>query len=684
MLVGNSLLLRKSVAELWPLIKPVGRDNLPLTELLINEYVQTHPAAKTDPSKGRPGESLIASWNNSLPDVIEALLARDLREVEVLIEYSTPGMAGAADVVLAGRHPQTKDLSYVAVELKQWRKAVVSPTNPISVNAGYDKPKLHPVRQVQRYCEYLVQHLAPLHGRPQLIAGAALLHNARHEVASLFDLKTSDHGRLYTRDQLGQFESFLAARLEAGASGSNAADILCRAQEYEAPSSSEAFSHVGDAHPVFALQEEQEIAFQMVYEKVLAGDASRGGKKVFIIQGGPGSGKTAVAVELLRTLKQEGRHVVHASGSRSFTTNLRSAAVAAAPYGTKVAAKKQAGKDYRYFQQFGELPENSLEVLICDEAHRVRYRSDGRDVKKWVKERGLPQADELISAAEVPVFLLDDWQSLRPDEVGTVSYLVERAKACGCEWEVIELPGMFRAEGSAEFRNWVTKLLSLTPTTATTWVPDGRIDVRLAETPDEMESFLAQRMAAEGTQARITAGFCWEWKTPKSGELLMEVQIDDWHRPWNAKEGVQFDDVPETSQWATDPRGFGQIGCIYTAQNFEFDWTGVIFGPDLVWRDGHFVVDRTQTHDSKLKRASVSDDQVDRLVRHAYHVLLTRARRGIVMYSQDPDTRNALRGLITGTVADSPLAKPRRRRRPRPRTTVVERAAAEQLAIEFD
>ncbi|WP_406090817.1 DNA/RNA helicase domain-containing protein [Streptomyces sp. NBC_01013] len=122
--------------------------------------------------------------------------------------------------------------------------------------------------------------------------------------------------------------------------------------------------------------------------------------------------------------------------------------------------------------------------------------------------------------------------------------------------------------------------------------------------------------------------------------MLVEVQIGEWHRPWNAKDGVQLDSVPESSQWATDPRGFGQIGCIYTAQNFEFDWTGVIIGPDLVWQNGRFTVDRTGTHDGRLKQKTVSDAQVDRLIRHAYHVLLTRARSGIVIYSEDEGTRN--------------------------------------------
>ncbi|MFF1713815.1 DNA/RNA helicase domain-containing protein [Streptomyces sp. NPDC058268] len=670
------MLLRKSAAELRPLIVPVGQDTLPLTQRLINEYVQSHPRKK------QPGSGLIASWEHSLPEVVEALTSRGLDDVEVLIEYSTPGMAGEADVILAGQHPTTGDLSYVVIELKQWHKAEVSPGNPIAVDAGYDKPKLHPVRQVQRYCEYLIQRLVPLHGKRDRIAGVALLHNASHEVSSLFDLKRSTHGQLYTRDQREDFRRFLSTRLAGGVSGAQAADVFCQAQQYEAPSSSEAFSRVGSPHPVFALQKEQEIAFQEVHREVGA-SGGKGRKKVIIVQGGPGSGKTAVAVELLRTLRQEGRNVVHASGSRSFTKNLRDATVAAAPYGRKGTAERQSRKDYRYFQQFGHLPEDSVEVLICDEAHRVRLKSDGRDVKRAAKARGLCQADELIHVAETPIFLLDDWQSLRPKEVGTVDYLVERAKACGCDYEVIELPGMFRAEGSIAFREWVTKLLSLKATTAPAWVPDGLIDVRLAESPEEMETFLERRIREDNLQARMTAGFCWEWKTPLNGELLLEVQIKDWHRPWNAKEGVSLDDVPETSQWATDPRGFGQVGCIFTAQNFEFDWTGVILGPDLLWRNGQFVVDRAKTRDSKLQEKWVSDERVDQLVRHAYHVLLTRGRRGVVLYSEDTITRNALRELISGTVADSPLAKPPRKKLP-PVITPAEKAVAQQLAIEFE
>lgn len=407
------------------------------------------------------------------------------------------------------------------------------------------------------------------------------------------------------------------------------------------------------------------MAFQRVHEAVRkAANGPR--KQVIIIEGGPGSGKTALAVELLRTLKQQGRQVVHASGSRAFTSNLRAAAVRMRPRGVSyVTAEAQARADYRYFQQFGKLPENALQVLICDEAHRLRKRSRGRDVPSWVYARGWDQADELIHAAEVPVFLLDEWQSLAPDEVGTTEYLKERARACGHEPVVHRLPGMYRAGGSARFREWVAELLGLQTSTPRPWEADGRIEVSLADTPSAMETHLERRLREETGAARIVAGFCWEWEKPKNG-LRMEVRIGDWHRAWNALTPAPEADAPDTTQWATDPRGFGQVGCIYTAQNFEFDWSGVIIGPDLVWRGDRFVVDRTKTHDDNLQRKSVSDAQVDRLVRNAYHVLLTRARRGVVLYSEDLETRNKLKELITGSVSEPRSRRGRRRRRSRP------------------
>ncbi len=96
--------------------------------------------------------------------------------------------------------------------------------------------------------------------------------------------------------------------------------------------------------------------------------------------------------------------------------------------------------------------------------------------------------------------------------------------------------------------------------------------------------------------------------------------------------------------------GFGQVGCVYTAQGFEYDWSGVILGPGLVWRTDRWVTDRTASKDPVFRK-STTDADIDRLIRNTYKVLLTRGMIGTVVYSTDPETRTKLRELVTGQQA---------------------------------
>lgn len=162
-----------------------------------------------------------------------------------------------------------------------------------------------------------------------------------------------------------------------------------------------------------------------------------------------------------------------------------------------------------------------------------------------------------------------------------------------------------------------------------------------------MERLLRQKEAA-GFTARISAGFCWPWSDPSKDGLVGDVIIGDWVRPWNNKGDRRIGSAPPSALWATEPGGFDQVGCVYTAQGFEFDWAGIILGPDIVWRDGHFETVRSANRDPQFRsRNRISNAEFDRLVRHAYKVLLTRGMRGTLIYSVDPPTRDALRTLLS-------------------------------------
>lgn len=151
-----------------------------------------------------------------------------------------------------------------------------------------------------------------------------------------------------------------------------------------------------------------------------------------------------------------------------------------------------------------------------------------------------------------------------------------------------------------------------------------------------------------GYGARMTAGYCWPWSDPrKDGTLVDDVVIGSWSHPWNVKGDRAVGGLPPAPLWASDPAGFSQVGCVYTAQGFEYDWNGVIIGPDLVWRTDHWTVQRSASKDPDFRNATkVSDEEFDRLVRNVYKVLLTRGMVGTLIHSVDEETQEMLRRVV--------------------------------------
>lgn len=580
------------------------------------------------------------SWKRSLPILAGDLVDAGLGDVEMLVEYHLPLTSQRADVVLAGTHPKTGEASYVVVELKQWSAAYAFEGDPeiLDVPGVPGGPRLHPVIQVRGYCEYLFDFARVLADQPDALAGMAYLHNASDPalVKDLLAVPMSTTGRLFTAADRGSMLEFLQSRLAPGP-GRQAADLLINSPV--APSKQLlklAAAEIRD-RPQFRLIGNQQLAVDLVMHTV---EHARAGntKRVIAVTGGPGSGKSVIALSLVGELARRGRTVIHATGSRSFTQTLRKVAAVRAP---KVKAL------FKYFNQFMAADPNGLDVLIMDEAHRIRNTSVDRYTRAEFRTDRL-QIDELIAAARVPVFLLDEHQVVRPGEMGTLTQIENHAKHLGLGFEHISLGEQFRCGGSEEYVQWVIRLLGLSEDDPpAVWSGDPQFDVLVADTPEEMEHYLLSQIQ-QGYTARMTAGYCWPWSDArKDATLVSDVQIGTWSRPWNSKSERRIGDAPPSALWATDEGGFGQVGCIYTAQGFEYDWNGVIIGPDLVWRNGRFASVREANRDPDFRNSNkVPDNRFDVLVRHVYKVLLTRGMIGTVIYSTDRETREALRSLI--------------------------------------
>ena len=252
-----------------------------------------------------------------------------------------------------------------------------------------------------------------------------------------------------------------------------------------------------------------------------------------------------------------------------------------------------------------------------------------------------------MRAARVPVFLLDEHQGVRPFEIGTVAGIEEACARNGASVQKVPLDGQFRCGGSELYVRWVEALLGLRPGGPQPWPRDDSFQLLLADSPERMEAELRRRIG-EGYVGRITAGFCWPWSQPRpDGTLADDVVIGAWRRPWNAKRAL--DGIPAAMLWATDPAGFGQVGCVYTAQGFEYDYGGVIMAADLVWRRDHWEANSAASRDRDVNKA----DDFDDLVRNTYKVLLTRGLLGSVIYSVDQETQDMLAQLAVPPLPDA-------------------------------
>jgi hypothetical protein len=616
------------------------------SEQFIRQTVQNQIAGQLSDSffrhfRYRPSPGEVQSWQNSLRAVCQVFQHAGLEDHGILLEYRLPLTSRRLDCMVCG-HDEARAPSAVIVELKQWSACGEGASDQLVSTwvGGAERDVLHPSAQVRQYRQYLVDtHTAFYEGRPPVALDAcAYLHNYHREAEDPLYATRYDEllaaAPAFCADDVTPLSDFLTRRLAAG----DGLPVLERVEQSRYRPSRKLMEHVArviHGEPAYVLLDEQLVVYETVMAAARAGFDGRR-KAALIVRGGPGTGKSVIALNLMADLMLEGRNAHYATGSRAFTETLRSI------IGTRGAVQ------FKYFNSYMDAAPNEIDVLICDEAHRIRKASHSRFTPK-TKRTGRPQVEELIDAAKVTVFLLDDCQGVRPDEIGSSGMIRATAERMGCAVREFQLEAQFRCAGSDGFVNWVTNTLGLERTANVMW--DGAeeaFDFRLYHSPDALEAAIRRR-AAEGHSARMTAGFCWPWtKQPlDDGTLAEDVIIGDYRRPWNARpEATRLaKGIPKATVWAHDPAGIEQIGCVYTAQGFEFDYVGVIFGTDLVYDldRQQWVGHKTRSHDNVVKR---SGDRLTDLLKNTYRILLSRGLKGCYVHFMDPATETFVRTRI--------------------------------------
>jgi len=623
----------------------------------IEDAVQNRIASKLRDAFSRhyrfapsPGEE--NAWRNSLRAMSQVFQFGNFTDHGVILEYQLPLTSRRLDCLIAGQDGEGQGEA-VIIELKQWSECEATEDSTIvrTIVGGGRREVLHPSAQVRQYRDYLADmHTAFYEGlNPILLSACSYLHNYQAgKNDPLFLPQYSDvlaDAPVFASDDVDPLVAFLHHRLEGG----NGRPVLDRVEQSRYRPSKKLLEHVAEVikkEPAFVLLDEQKVVFDRIFGTVMKTQHERT-KNVFLVNGGPGTGKSVLAIQLMAELSRGGRNAQYATGSRAFTKTLH-----------KIVGARAANQ-FRYFHNYGDADPSAIDVLICDEAHRLRPSSTNRFMSKAKREKRdrKSQIQEIVDAAKVPVFFIDDKQIVRPGEVGSSALVRETAAASNCRLHEYALEAQFRCAGSDGFVNWVDNTLGVRETANVLWNQrEESFEFRIFATPQALEKAIRDR-AAEGHSARIAAGFCWPWSEEllPGGKLVEDVVIGDYRRPWNARSeaaGLAVG-IPREVHWAHDPRGIEQIGCIYTAQGFEFDYVGLIWGPDLVYdpRNGIWVGDRAKSHDWVVSR---SGDQFLDLVKNTYRVLLSRGLKGCYVHFMNADTEAFVRSRTEGLDALRP------------------------------
>ena len=535
--------------------------------------------------------------------------------------------------------------------MKQWERCSLTDYDSdyvLTWVGGGNRNVLHPSVQVGNYKYYLQENSTAFYEgtAPINLSACSFLHNYNYfDTDPIFNdrFREALHNfPVYTADETSELAAFLKNRLDNGEGMELMSEIenskLRPSKKLLIPVSTNIKQKLKGELRVFGnvrskgdyiLLDEQLVVYDAVVSLAKKGLIDKQ-KHAIIVKGGAGTGKSVIALQLLADLAAMGKNAHYATGSKSFTETLRKI----------LGAESQSL--FKYFMSYGQAKPNEIDVLILDEAHRIRERTGYP-----FKPTGRLQIQDLLTAAKVSLFFIDDFQTVRKGEIGSVSFIKQQCQEANCKIYEFELESQFRCGGSDGYINWIDNTLNIRRTANALWTNDQNFEFKIFSSPEELENAIVQKNK-EGNTARITAGFCWEWsKYPQAdGSLEEDVQIGNYKRPWNARENLTKlkKGIPKAQYWAYDPNGIHQVGCVYTAQGFEFDYAGVIFGNDLIYNP--------ETHTWEGHPENSFDGQVKnspnflQLVKNTYRILLSRGMKGCYVCFMDKETEKFFRSRI--------------------------------------
>jgi hypothetical protein len=582
----------------------------------------------------KPAESEIASWRNSLGYMNNALVDSQIPgDAGVAIEYRIPLTSNRIDFILSGENADRRPVA-VIVELKQWSEveATVKDAVVVTFLGGGKRETTHPSYQAWTYASLIRDFNSAVQEEDIELAPCAYLHNCTsgEVIQSDFYAEHTTKAPAFIRGDTEALKGFLQRYIRYG----DRTNVLYRIESGKLSPSKGLVDHLVSllqGNQEFKLIDEQKI----VYETALAQaeKAQQGRKQVLIVEGGPGTGKSVVAINLLVELTRRKR-LVHYVTRNAAPRHVYEAMLAGTFKKTHIANLFKGSGAYT------ESPPNDMDVLVVDEAHRLNEKSG------LYQNLGENQIKEIIDTARASVFFIDEDQRVTLKDIGEKAGIRRWAEQCGAEVQELSLLSQFRCNGSNGYLAWVDSALQIRETANET-LDDIDYDFRVCEDPNALRDLIVEKNAA-ANKARLVAGYCWDWKGKKDpGIHDVTIPAHGFAMRWNLDKDGPL--------WLRMPDSVNEVGCIHTCQGLELDYVGVIIGPDLVVRDGVVMTDaaKRSSQDRSIhgyKKMLKADPerarrQAGEIIRNTYRTLMTRGQKGCYVYCVDPETNEYFRAF---------------------------------------
>lgn len=592
----------------------------------------------------RSSISEIRSWSASLTFVNNVINTPDIPDNSgIAIEYKIPNTSKRVDLILSGYDNNEKPRA-VIIELKQWSEIEkVNGQDGIvrTIIGGSKVNTTHPSYQAWSYASLINDYNEDVRKKNIQLFPCAFLHNyTRKENDPLFDQGYeyyTNQAPVFIKGDNDKLREFIKKYLKKG-DDKNIIYQIERGRIVPSKMLQESVLAMVKGNPEFIMIDEQKVLYERAKELALM-SFQDGKKRIFVVKGGPGTGKSVLAIHLLAELMS----VQNGKVCRYVSKN-------AAP--RKIFEKKlqQGGYKKPFIDAlfsgsgvFTSSRRNEFDVLVVDEAHRLNEKSG------LMANLGENQIKEIIHSALFSIFFIDEHQRIHIKDIGSIKEIKKWTLYHNAEIYGGELQSQFRCNGSDGYLAWIDHMLQIHDTANETFSEDFDYEFKVVDSPIELRDIIFEKNKINN-KARLIAGYCWDWDNAnKNNPNHYDIKIPEYNfeMAWN---------LGNTDTWAIDPESVNQVGCIHTSQGLEFDYVGIIIGDDLRLEGEKLVTDATKRAktDASIKgfksmmisQPEKAKDKTDEIIKNTYRTLLTRGQKGCYVFFTSKDLSNYFKSKI--------------------------------------